>query len=261
MGLDRRCIVLFNHTWQVGTYLKHVSKTILIKALFLRHYACTMNKFILLAIALACFLDGRAQKGADTIHYNKVYYFAGTGLGIPLGKTKEVLSPKVFAGSMGVDFTLKNPKYYVYPALYMLSFKYRQQYPDPQYSKIIEDGPASVYMLSLAGGSRRQYDRLNTYVYAGPTIGLVSEPRAVDEGDVVRVKSLRSIAFGTKVGFGADYKFKGFFLCTELGYMYNFNKIEKKPFQALTIMVGLKSDITKIKNKVVDILAPDSDEK
>jgi len=213
-----------------------------------------MNKFFLLFIFLSVFQYVHSQSGADTIHYNKVYYFAGTGLGIPLGKTKEVLSPKVFAGSMGVDFTLKNPKYYVYPALYMLSFKYKQLYEDPRYDKMIEDGHASVYMLSLAAGSRRQYDRLNTYVYLGPTIGLVNEPRANDKGDVVKIENIRSIAFGTKVGVGADYKFKGFFLCTELGYMYNLSRIEKRTFQALTLMVGLKSDITKIKNKVVDIL-------
>ncbi|NGM61562.1 hypothetical protein G5B30_06475 [Sphingobacterium sp. SGG-5] len=197
-----------------------------------------------------------AQTGVDTIHYKKVYYFAGTGLGIPLGKTNEVLSPKVFAGSMGVDFTLRNPKYYVYPALYMLSFKYKQQYSDPDYNKIIEDGGASIYMLSLAAGRRKQYNRLNAYIYAGPTIGLVSEPRAEEVGDIVKIHHLKSIAFGTKVGVGADYKFPGFFVCSEFGYMYNFNRIQGRPFQALTIMVGLKSDITKIKNKVVDILTP-----
>src|SRR5690606_29343600 len=196
------------------------------------------------------------QTGGDTSHYKKVYYFAGTGFGVPLGKTREVLSPTVFAGSMGIDFTLRNPNYYVYPALYMLSFRYKQQYSDPDYNKIIDDGSASIYMLSLAAGRRKQYNRLNAYLYGGPTIGLVSEPRAEEIGDIVKIHRLKSIAFGTKVGVGADYKFPGFFVCGEFGYMYNFNRIQGRPFQALTIMVGLKSDITKIKNKVVDILTP-----
>src|SRR5690606_35666987 len=143
-----------------------------------------MNSVFFALLILGFPLMLSAQSGADTIHYKKVYYFAGTGLGIPLGKTKEVLSPKVFAGSMGVDFTLRNPKYYVYPALYMLSFKYKQQYSDPDYNKIIEDGGASIYMLSLAAGRRKQYNRLNAYIYAGPTIGLVSEPRAEEVGDI-----------------------------------------------------------------------------
>ncbi|HMR17856.1 MAG TPA: hypothetical protein PKA53_01035 [Sphingobacterium sp.] len=215
-----------------------------------------MRKIIILCFTLVISYCLSAQTGADTIHFKKVYYFAGTGLGIPLGKTKEVLSPKLFAGSMGIDFTLKNPRYYVYPALYMLSFDYDQQYNDSRFNTVIENGHASFYMLSLSGGTRRQYDRLNTYVYAGPTVGLVIEPRASTSANVVTVASLKSLAIGTKVGVGADYKFKSFFLCGELGYMYNFNKIEGRPFQAMTLMLGLKSDITRIKDKVVRILAP-----
>lgn len=197
-----------------------------------------------------------AQTGADTIHYKKVYYFAGTGLGIPLGKTKEVLSPKLFVGSMGLDITLKNPKYYLYPALYLLSFKYDQKNQDDEFNTIIENGLSSFYMLSLAAGTRRQFERLNTYVYLGPTIGLVNEPRSNVVGNIVKVTYLRSMAFGTKLGIGADYKFKGFFLGTEFGYMYNVNKVQGRPFHALTIMLGLKSDITRLSEKVVDILVP-----
>src|SRR5690606_18145209 len=107
-----------------------------------------MNSVFFALLILGFPLMLSAQSGADTIHYKKVYYFAGTGLGIPLGSTKGVLSPKLFAGSMGVDFTLKNPKYYVYPALYLLSFDYDQQYADERYNTIIENGHANFYMLS-----------------------------------------------------------------------------------------------------------------
>lgn len=219
-----------------------------------------MRRIIFLGITLFLTSGLLAQTGADTIHYKKVYYFAGTGLAIPMGDTKEVLSPKLFAGSMGVDFTLKNPKYYVYPALYLLSFDYDQQEVDSRYNTVIQNGHANFYMLSLSGGTRRQFERLNTYVYAGPTIGLVSEPRAQRNEDVTQIESLKSLALGTKVGVGADYKFKSFFIGGELGYMYNFHKIEGRSFQALTLLVGLKSDITKIKDKVVELLGAQSDE-
>lgn len=197
-----------------------------------------------------------AQTGADTLHYKKVYYFAGTGLAIPLGKTKDALSPKLFAGSMGLDISLKNPKYYLYPALYLLNFNYDQLEKDPKYDQVIENGQSSFYMLSLAAGTRRQYERLNTYVYLGPTIGLVTEPRARTVGSQTKIENLRSLAFGTKIGVGADYKFKGFFLVSEIGYMYNVNKIEGNSFHALTLLFGLKSDITRLSDKVVDILKP-----
>ncbi|WP_140938839.1 hypothetical protein [Sphingobacterium lumbrici] len=211
--------------------------------------------FVILAIVFSynpCF----SQSGTDTLHYKKVYYFAGTGIGIPLGKTKNVLSSKLFAGSMGLDIALKNPRYYVYPALYLMSFNYDQLINDSDYNRIVENGRSNFYMLSLAGGTRRQYDLLNTYAYLGPTIGLVNEPRANDVGNKVVMESKYSMTFGTKLGVGADYKFKGFFLGAEIGYLYNVNKIQGNPVHVLTVMVGLKSDITRLGEKVVDILLP-----
>ena len=196
-----------------------------------------------------------AQQGADTIHYKKVYYFAGTGLALPLGKTKDVLSPKLFAGSMGLDISLKNPKYYVYPALYMFSFAYDQKLDDPNYNHIIKNGTYSMYMLNLAAGTRRQFDRLNTYIYLGPSVGLISEPRAELVNNIASIEYNKSIAVGTKLGVGADYKFKGFFLGGEIGYMYSPKKIEGNSFHAMTILFGLKSDITRLSGKVVDIIS------
>ena len=217
-----------------------------------------MNMMIRVCLVVLSFLlisnISFAQQGADTLHYKKIYYFAGTGLAIPLGKTKDVLSPKLFAGSMGLDISLKNPKYYLYPALYLLSFNYNQIEKDPKYDQMIKNGQSSMYMLSLSAGTRRQYERLNTYVYLGPTIGLVTEPRARTVAEETKIENLRSIALGTKIGIGADYKFKGFFLGSELGYMYSMNNIEGNSFHALTFLVGLKSDITRLSEKVVDIL-------
>lgn len=199
-----------------------------------------------------------AQKGVDTIHYRKVYYFAGTGLALPIGKTKEVLSPKLFAGSMGLDISLKNSKYYLYPALYTFNFAYDQKLDDQKYNHSIENGNASIYMLNLAGGVRRQMKRLNTYVYVGPSFGLVIEPRAQQIESTVKIEYDRSFAVGAKMGIGADYKFKSFFLGGEVGYMGHFTKIQDRSFNALTILFGLKSDITRLSDKVVEIITPSS---
>lgn len=210
---------------------------------------------ILLSLLFASQIS-HAQSGADTIHYRKIYYFAGTGLALPIGKTKEVLSPKLFAGSMGLDIALKNSKYYLYPALYMFNFSYDQQLDDPKFNHYIENGNASIYMLSLAGGTRKQLNRLNTYVYGGPSIGLVNEPRAKELESIVKINYDRSFAVGAKVGMGADYKFKSFFLGGEIGYMRHFTKLQGRPFHAITILFGLKSDITRLGEKVVEIIAP-----
>lgn len=213
-----------------------------------------MRIFLIVALMLL-FFQASAQRGADTLHYKKVYYFAGTGIAMPLGKTKEVLSPKLFAGSMGLDISLKNPKYYVYPALYMFSFAYDQKVSDPKYTQMIENGQSNMFMLNLSAGSRRQFQRLNTYAYIGPSLGLVSEPRSQVINTTTKIDYKKSFAIGSKIGIGADYKFKGFFLGGEVGYMRHFTKIQDRPFNALTIMFGLKSDITKISGKVVDIIS------
>jgi hypothetical protein len=218
-----------------------------------------MSKYLTLVICLICAVQiSHAQKGADTIHYRKVYYFAGTGLALPIGKTKEVLSPKLFSGSMGLDISLKNPKYYLYPALYTFNFGYDQKIADSKYNHTIENGNSSIYMLSLAGGTRKQMKRLNTYVYAGPSFGLVNEPRAQQIGTTVKIDYKRSFAIGGKLGIGADYKFKSFFLGGEAGYMGHLTRIQDRPFHALTVLFGLKSDITRLSDKVVEIIIPSS---
>ncbi|MFZ4260534.1 hypothetical protein ACFRAE_00715 [Sphingobacterium sp. HJSM2_6] len=198
-----------------------------------------------------------AQRGADTLHFRKVYYFGGTGLALPLGKTKNVLSTKLFTGSMGLDISLKNPKYYLLPTLYMMSFGYDQLDKDQEYDRTLKNGRASIYLLSLAGGFRKQWQRLNTYSYIGPAAALTVEPRA-DQNEAIEQIDLSykySFAPAIKVGVGSDYKFKGFFLGFEVGYIHKFQKLQGNPVHVLTMMVGLKSDITKISDKVVEVIS------
>lgn len=211
--------------------------------------------FILLgAICASAF----AQGGVDTIHYRKVYYWGTTGMGFPIGKTKEILSPK-FSGSIGLDISLKDPKFFVSPTLYTLSFKYKQPLIDPDFEYRIEDANTNFYTLSFSGGIRKQMRRLNMYGFAGPGIGLTSEPRArvLANQNLVKMESENRLNFSSKVGAGADYKFNGFFLGLELGYLHNFRKIQDIPVNIFTVMVGLKSDITQIGDKVIDVIGID----
>lgn len=197
-------------------------------------------------------------KAVDTIHYRKIYYLGGTGMGFPLGKTKDILSPK-FSGSIGLDISLKNPNYFLSPTLYTLSFNYKQRNFENGYTYRIENVNTNFYTLSLAGGVRRQINRLNTYAFAGPGAGFTVEPRAnvyTDE-DLVKLDNEKKFNFSGKFGIGADYKFKGFFLGLELGYLHQFRKIQGTQVNILTVMVGLKSDITRIGDKVVNVMGID----
>jgi len=199
-----------------------------------------------------------AQTETDSLHYRKIYYMGGTGLSFPLGKSKNVLGTKLFSGSAGLDIALKDRRYFLSPTLYMLTFRYDQQQEDPKYNYMIENGRTNFYMLSLAAGRRHQYQRLNTYAYFGPVAGLVVEPRGNIVGEKLRMANKNSLTVAAKIGTGADYKFPGFFIGGEIGYMYNFKKIEGNPIQFLTIMVGLKSDITRLSEKVTEVIGIDT---
>ncbi|MFD2968863.1 hypothetical protein [Sphingobacterium bambusae] len=217
-----------------------------------------MKKLITMLLLSLCVYAGFAQEERDTIHYHKIYYLGGTGLSFPVGKTNEAFTTKLFSGSMGLDISLKDPRYFLTPTLYLLTYGYNQQLPDPDYNHMVENGRANFYMLSMAAGRRRQFKRLNTFVYLGPAVGLVSEPRGELVGQVLKMDSKYSISLAGKMGVGADYKFPGFFLGAELGYLQHFRRIEGNSVQFLTLMVGLKSDITSLSTKVSHAIGLDN---
>lgn len=214
-----------------------------------------MKKILATIFCLLLCCSVFAQSGADTLHYRKLYYFGGTGMGFPLGKTKDVLSPK-FSGSLGLDISLKNPKYYLYPALYTLSFDYKQKIQDNKYAYKIEDANANFYTFSLAGGIRKQLKKLNAYAYAGPGVGFLVEPRVKVDAihNIAQIDNQKKFSFSGKMGVGADYRFNGFFLGLEMGYLHSFNKIQETPINIMTVMIGLKSDITGLGDKVIKVI-------
>lgn len=195
------------------------------------------------------------QNHADTLHYRKVYYFGGTGLAFPLGKTGRTMSTRPFTSSMGLDISLKNPKYFLLPTLFTLAFTSDQLIEDSDYNRMIENARSSIFALMLAGGIRRQYDKLNTYIFAGPAFCLDVEPRVQDLGNgVARMENLYAFSPAVKLGVGSDYKFRGFFFCAEMNYMYHSRNIQNTPINTLTVTLGVKSDITNFRNRVVDVL-------
>ncbi len=213
--------------------------------------------FSLLLLCAGCLIVS-AQTEVDSLHYRKIYYMGGTGLSFPVGKSKNVLGTKLFSGSAGLDIALKDRRYFLRPVLHMLTFSYDQQMNDSKYNYMIENGRANFYMLSFGAGKRRQFRSLNTYAYIGPLVGLVVEPRGNVVAERVRMSNKYSLTAGAQTGVGADYKFPGFFLGVELDYIHNFRKVEGNPMQFITIMVGLKSDITGLSKKVTDVIGIDT---
>ncbi|MFD2744545.1 MULTISPECIES: hypothetical protein [Sphingobacterium] len=226
-----------------------------------------MKRFIILLFAVLSTMQLNAQEnadtttmyytGPDTLHYNKIYYFGGTGLAFPIGKSREALSSQAFSRSIGLDIALRNPKYFLIPTLFTLGFNYNQLETDENYNRTLENGQATIYALSLAGGIRKQVNRLNSYAYAGPAFAMDVESRISDLGNTrSRMEKLYSFSPAFKLGFGSDYKFRGFYLGLELDYMHHFRNIQGNPVNVLTVMVGLKSDITSFSDRMVQVIKP-----
>jgi len=212
-----------------------------------------------LLLALVLFINAmmisviplHAQVGADTIHYKKIYVVSGLGWGFALGETAEVLQAK-FSNSLGLDISLSNPDLFVYPSVDFLSFRYNQKVHDPAYEYDLEKGRSNLYVLNLAGGVRKQIDRLNIYAYAGPGAGVVVEPRAyISEAQQrVVIESTSHIIPTLRAGIGADYKIGNFFLFLEAGWLHNFRNIQDRQVNLTSLYGGLKTDVTALKNNV-----------
>jgi len=192
---------------------------------------------------------------ADSLHQSKVYVVNGKVWPVPTGRAAEVFSPKL-SSSLGLDISLRNRHYFVNPSLDFMSFGYNQQVHDPAYDHDIADGRSSFYILNLTGGVRRQFRQLNTYIFAGPSVGYILEPRAdvIPSENLVSIENIWHLARGIRGGAGADYKLGSFFLFAEVGWLYNFLRIEGRPVNMVILQGGLKTDITRITKKVVEVL-------
>lgn len=217
-----------------------------------------MQYVVFSMLLLVTVSKGIAQTRTDTIHHKKVYVVNGMGWGFTAGKTKEVLTAK-YSGNLGLDISLKDRKYFLYPSLDFLVFDYNQQEHDPGYPYDLQEGRSNFYMLNLAAGMRRQFSRLNTYAYAGPGAGVVVEPRSVvlQDESKVRIDNIFHLTPSMRAGIGADYKLGNFFLFLELGWLHNFRKIQDRPVHVISMFGGLKTDVTRIADNVVKVIGTD----
>ncbi|MFC3196150.1 hypothetical protein ACFOET_00855 [Parapedobacter deserti] len=213
------------------------------------------NRLVLFLTLFSMTGNMMAQSGPDTLHHGKVFVISGLGWGFALGETSEVLQAK-FSNSLGLDISLPNRHYFLYPTVDFLTFRYNQQEHDPDYAYDLEKGRSNFYILNLAGGIRRQLGRLNTYAYAGPGAGVVVEPRAAVSTDQSRVtiENITHITPTVRAGVGADYKIGGFFLFIEAGWLHNFRNIQERQVNIISLYGGLKTDVTALKNSMARII-------
>ena len=210
---------------------------------------------LLLLLPLFIFGEAIAQSETDSLHHRKVYVTSGMGWGFALDETNEVLQAK-FSNSLGLDISLANRHYFIYPSIDFLTFRYNRQVADPDYAYDLDRGRSNFYILNLAGGIRKQLDKLNVYAFAGPGFGVVVEPRAAvsPSANNVTIENTAHLTPTWRSGVGADYKIGGFFLFVETGWLHNFRSIQQRSVNVVSLYGGLKTDVTKLKDDVTRLL-------
>lgn len=215
-----------------------------------------MLRLLLLSFSLLVLLQqARPQTGTDTLHHRKVYVISGMGWGFSVGETADVLSAK-FSNNLGLDISLPNRHYFLYPSVDFLTFEYNQREHDPAYTHTLERGRSNFYILNLAAGIRKQFGNANTYAFVGPGIGIVSEPRAEVQSGQTSVK-INNVAYMTptlRSGVGVDYKVGGFFLFLETGWLHTFRPMQDRQVNVISLFGGLKTDVTALKDNVARVI-------
>ncbi len=214
-----------------------------------------MRKQCLLFLSMLFIGNAMAQSQTDSIHHGKVFVTSGMGWGFALGETNDLLQAK-FSNNLGLDISLANRHYFVYPSIDFLTFRYNQQVHDPDFPYDLDRGRSNFYILNLAGGIRKQLNKLNAYVFAGPGIGVVVEPRAAvaEAANKVTIETSVHLTPTLRSGVGADYKIGGFFLFVEMGWLHNFQPIQQRSVNVMSLYGGLKTDVTKLKDNVARVM-------
>lgn len=213
--------------------------------------------FIVIGSCLPFAVCGQGE--VDTTSRGKIFVVSGMGWGFGLGETNEVLGAK-FSSNLGLDISLRDPKYFLYPSLDFLVFDYNQRVIDPDYAYYLERGRSNFYTLNLAGGIKRQMGIVNTYVFAGPGFGVIGEPRsAVSAAEsVVRIKNTYHITPSLRAGTGANIRLGNFYLFVEGAWLHNFTRIQDRSVHVFSIYGGLKTDVTRLADNVTKAIGIDT---
>lgn len=145
-------------------------------------YKKPMRIFLLLLASV--FYCHFASAQADSLK-RKVFVSSGLGLGFPVGDINTILSPRI-SNVVGLNIPLKDERFFLYPVVDFMNFRYDQMVRDPDYDFAIQNGSANIIGLSIMPGLNQFLGSLRLYAFAGPHAQLVHEPRLITEtGDRV----------------------------------------------------------------------------
>lgn len=210
-------------------------------------------RITLLFVLSLSFCLVKAQSSPDSVK-SKVFAATGLGFGFPLGGVKKTLSPRV-SNIVGFNIPLKDKRYFIYPLIDFMTYGYNQTKVDQEYDLKLNNGSANFYGLSVMPGLNQFLGSLRLYAFGGPFAQLIFEPRIATnpESNVATIEDKVYFTGGLRASVGAHYQLGDFYLFFESGMLRNFTEIENEPVYILTAHGGLKTDITKLTDKLGDI--------
>ena len=195
-----------------------------------------------------------AQDHLKALKIREIHLANSMGWGIPVGQTSQILRAK-YSTNLGLDIGLQDKRYFLFPSIDFLSFKFNQAIPDPAYPYQIKNGNSYFYLLNLAAGRRIQWNKFAIHAYLGPGAGMVTEPRAmVDADQVVHLKNKYYFTGSVRLGSGAHYQLGNVRLFADVSYLHNFRETQGASTQVLTIYGGIRTNITQVADRVIEII-------
>ncbi len=207
------------------------------------------RKIISLILSLLATLS--LNVSAQISRPDKLYTMSGLGYSFPVGETADYLKPK-FSTSLGLNLGLGNGGLFLYPKVSLHAYTFNQITPDAGYTYTLQKGRATTYLLNVALGYRKIVEKWAFYGFAGVGGGLVLTPQVGVNGSTLQVTmdNKNNGMVMVESGGGIEYNIGGANFFVEASYMYGFNKIQNRIFNAVPISVGIKPNLSKLLKKL-----------
>jgi len=192
-------------------------------------------------------IDTLLSKSEEILEEGRIFSIKGIGMAFPMGEVSDVLSPK-FSSEIGLQILLKNPRYFVYPALDYMNYQYDQKYDDPGYDYKTKNASAKLYIVTFSAGLIKQINKLRIFSSAGLGGGIINEPRATvnTAAHEINFENKSSFTGTLRLNTGLDYGKKTFKFFAEISYLLQTKRIEQSNLHTLAINVGTKTNLYRL---------------
>lgn len=199
-------------------------------------------------------IDTLLDKSQDILEEGRVFSIKGLGMAFPMGKINDVLNPR-FSSEIGLQIMMKNRRYFIYPAIDYMNFRYDQQVDDPDFAYRTNNASAKMYIATVSAGLVRQTGLFRIFSSAGIGGGLINEPRAsVDlANSEINFRNKSSFTGTMRLNTGVDYGKRTFKVFAEISYLLNTTKIQDRNLHTLAINVGTRTNLFRLAKSIGQI--------